>query len=98
MRTHRQAPRDLAVSLADLVQDIAPATTLARVQAVWEKAAGSRISAASQPIREHEGTLTLACSSSSWAQEIDMMASELVENLNTELGDELIRGLRFRAC
>ena len=36
----KAAPRSLSVALEGLTTSLAPATTLARVQEVWERAAG----------------------------------------------------------
>jgi predicted nucleic acid-binding Zn ribbon protein len=82
--------------LEGLTTTLAPATTLARVQAVWERAAGPAVAAAVRPASERDGVLTLICAAAVWAQELDLMASELVFRLNTELGGEEIRELRCR--
>ena len=50
----RPAPRPLATSLQALTSSLAPATTLARVQAVWEQASGPAISAAAHPAFERD--------------------------------------------
>ncbi len=42
----RYAPRAISTALAELTSALAPATTLARVQEVWETAAGPAIAAA----------------------------------------------------
>ena len=81
----RQGPRPLAAALADLQQTVAPATTLARVQRAWSAVAGPGLSAEAEPIAERAGVLTLACRSSVWAQELDLLAGELVERLNGAL-------------
>jgi predicted nucleic acid-binding Zn ribbon protein len=92
----RAAPRPLAPALGKLTAGLAPATTLARVQEVWESAAGSAIAAAAQPTSERGGVLTLSCESSVWANELHLMAAELVPALNGALGAETIRELRCR--
>ncbi len=55
----RPAPRMLAGALRELTSTLAPATTLARVQEVWEQAAGPAIAAAAVPSAEREGVLTV---------------------------------------
>jgi predicted nucleic acid-binding Zn ribbon protein len=71
-------------------------TTLARVQQVWESAAGTAICAAAQPTAERDGVLTITCESAVWAQELDLMATEVIRRLNSELGDEPVQELRCR--
>ena len=52
---------------------LAPATTLARVQEIWERAAGPAIAAAARPTAERDGILTVTCEAAVWAQELDLM-------------------------
>jgi predicted nucleic acid-binding Zn ribbon protein len=90
----RTAPRPLSSALEALVPALAPRTTLARVQERWARAAGPSIAAEARPVAERGGVLTIACSASVWAQELDLMALELLARLNDELGEPVIRQLR----
>jgi predicted nucleic acid-binding Zn ribbon protein len=99
----RTAPRSLSGALRSLTNDLAPATTLARVQEIWERTAGPAIDAAAKPTAEHNGILTVTCEAAVWAQELDLMAPELIPTLNAalvdldpKLGAEALRGLRCR--
>jgi predicted nucleic acid-binding Zn ribbon protein len=92
----RIAPRKLSTVLQTLTGTLAPATTLARVQEIWEGAAGPAIACAAQPTAERDGILTVTCVAAVWAQELDLMAGEVVLSLNAALGDEAIRELRCR--
>jgi predicted nucleic acid-binding Zn ribbon protein len=86
----------LASSLAELTATLAPASTLARVQQVWSRAMGASIAAAARPTAERDGVLTVTCEAAVWAQELDLMAAELVDRLNGALPGEPIRALRCR--
>lgn len=90
----RVAPRPAGAAIALLADHLAPRTLLADVQRVWAAAVGDVVAAAAEPTAEREGVLTVACSSAVWAQELDLMARELVERLNAELGAESVRALR----
>jgi predicted nucleic acid-binding Zn ribbon protein len=92
----RIAPRPLSTALRSLTATLAPATTLARVQEVWEQTAGAAIAAAAKPTAERGGVLTVTCAAAVWAQELDLMAGEIVQNLNAALGEDAIRELRCR--
>jgi predicted nucleic acid-binding Zn ribbon protein len=92
----RTAPRSLSTALQGLTRTLAPATTLARVQGVWELAAGPAIATAARPTAEHDGVLTVTCAAAVWAQELDLMAGELIPRLNGALGDDAVRELRCR--
>jgi predicted nucleic acid-binding Zn ribbon protein len=93
----RRAPRALGPALDALLSRIAPATTLARVQAVWGAAAGPAVAAHGLPVAERDGLLTVACDEAVWAAEIELMGPELVAAVNAALGDDALGGLRCRA-
>jgi predicted nucleic acid-binding Zn ribbon protein len=90
------APRSLSAALEGLTHALAPATTLARVQEVWERVAGPAVAAAAWPTAERDGVLTVSCAAAVWAQELDLMAGELIPRLNAALGAEAIHELRCR--
>lgn len=93
----RPAPRPLGASLDELTARLAPASTLARAQEAWERALGPAIAAATQPVAERNGVLTVICESAVWAQELTLMQSRVLNALNEELGPEAVRELRCRA-
>jgi predicted nucleic acid-binding Zn ribbon protein len=82
----RLAPRRLGSALDRLTADLAPATTLARVQARWPDAVGAAIAAEAEPVAEREGIVTVACKSAVWAQELDLLGPDLVARLNAAIG------------
>jgi predicted nucleic acid-binding Zn ribbon protein len=84
------------MALEGLTATLAPATTLARVQEVWELATGPAVAAAARPTAERDGVLTVTCEAAVWAQELHMMAGDLVPALNAALGAEAVRELRCR--
>jgi predicted nucleic acid-binding Zn ribbon protein len=81
----RLGPRPLSDALTPLRRDLAPATTLARVQEVWPQIAGAAAREAS-PVSERSGTVTFACRSSVWAGELGLMSRDLRTRLNEALG------------
>jgi predicted nucleic acid-binding Zn ribbon protein len=91
----RRAPEPLADALRDAVGEAAPDTLLARVQAVWRRIAGDAIAAESTPASEREGNVSVDCSAAVWAQELTLLAPELVGRLNTVLEGQQVRSLRF---
>jgi predicted nucleic acid-binding Zn ribbon protein len=91
----RRAPVALADVLKRAVADAAPDTVLARVQALWPEVAGPAIAAEAAPSAERAGTVTVECSGSVWAQELDLMAPDLTSRLNAALGTPAVRRLRF---
>ena len=92
----RIAPRPLTTALQALTATLAPATTLARVQEIWERTAGPAIAAEARPTAERDGILTVTCAAAVWAQELDLMAADLIQSINVALGEQAIRELRCR--
>lgn len=92
----RVAPRPISAALDGLALSLAPATALARVQGAWEGAVGSVIATVARPTCERQGVLTVTCDSSVWAQELELMACDLLPRLNAALGQEVVLALRCR--
>jgi predicted nucleic acid-binding Zn ribbon protein len=96
----RPAPRPLRRALDEALAHTAPPGLLARVQAVWPEVAGPVVAEESSPISEREGTVTVACRSSVWAHELELLAGDLTGRLNARLGagavGPRVTGLRFR--
>jgi predicted nucleic acid-binding Zn ribbon protein len=80
----------VAMALESLQDRWAPQTTLAQVQRAWPQAVGDYIAAQAKPVSERGGTLTVACATGSWAQELDLMAPDVIRTLN-----ELLTGVRL---
>jgi predicted nucleic acid-binding Zn ribbon protein len=91
----RLAPRALSAALQGVVKDVAPATLLARVQGVWGEVAGPGLADAAAPVSERDGTVTVACQSAVWAQELELLGPDLLTGLETALGGRFVTKLRF---
>lgn len=95
----RAAPRPLRIALERAAGTAAPASLLASVQSAWEEVAGPVVAEEAQPVSEREGVVTVACSSSVWAQELELLAGDLNERLNARLHPAgRVSGLRFRTA
>ena len=94
MALHRRSPRALSLALAPLQAEMTPATLLAEVQAAWAGVVGAAVAAEAHPVSERAGTLTVACSAAVWAQELDLMAPEILDRLNPALRGGSLRALR----
>ena len=74
-----------------------PATPLAAVQSAWAEAVGERIAAAASPVSERDGTVTVACESATWAQELDLLEGQIATKLRSKLPSEIgFERLRFQ--
>jgi predicted nucleic acid-binding Zn ribbon protein len=92
----RRAPRALAAALAQVTAGLEPATTLARVQALWGDAVGGPVAKVSKPVSERDGVVTVACEDAMWANELDLMSADLLERVNAALEDRPVAQLRFK--
>ncbi len=92
----RRAPRPLSLAVEALTEAVAPTDELARVQRVWRSAVGAAVAREAAPVAVHRRTLTVACRSAVWAQELDLMGPELLDALNRALGGTLLDRLRCR--
>jgi len=86
----------LAGAVEALAARVAPATLLADVQRIWPEVAGGLMAGQAEPVAEREGTVILACSSSVWAQELELLGPGLVDAMNAALGAPRVTGLRCR--
>jgi predicted nucleic acid-binding Zn ribbon protein len=93
----RRAPRGLETALGHLEGDWAPATLLGDVQRVWERAVGTALAREARPVSAAGGMVTIACSSSLWAHELDLMSPTVIESLNAALGGPRVTRLRCTA-
>lgn len=94
--TRRRAPRPAANALRTALDRAAPKTPLAELQAAWAKVVGEQIAAVASPVSERGGEVTVSCSDSVWAQELDLMQGQLLERLRERLGERAPKSLRFR--
>jgi predicted nucleic acid-binding Zn ribbon protein len=94
MSPYRRAPRSLAHAIDTIRNDLAPQTLLADVQGVWLDAVGPAVAAEALPTAERGGVLTVSCSASVWAQELDLMSQPILERVNGLLSQGRIARLR----
>jgi predicted nucleic acid-binding Zn ribbon protein len=91
----RRAPRPVAAALETVLEGVQPQTPLAAVQRVWPDAVGEAIAREAQPVSERDGVVTIACSSSVWAAELDLMKRDLQARLSENLESLQAIDLRF---
>ena len=92
----RLAPRPLRKVLEEVTREAAPSGTLARVQSAWKEVAGDEVTVQAEPVSERDGVVTVRCVSGAWAQELELLAPDLLERLGHALGDpSQVRSLRF---
>ena len=88
-------PKPLADALREVRTRVEPETPLGAVQGAWVEAVGEEIARHARPVAERDGTVTVACDAATWAQELDLLQSELLGRLRERLGEGAPERLRF---
>ena len=94
MTAYRRSPRPRTHALDQIRDELEPESLLADVQRVWRDAVGPAIALEAQATAERGGVLTVSCSASVWAQELDLMGPAILERLNQLLRCGRISRLR----
>ena len=94
MTSYRRSPRPLSIALDEIRDELEPDSLLAEVQRAWQGAVGTAIAGEAQPSAERGGVVTVSCSASVWAQELDLMAPAILERLNSALRSGRVSRLR----
>jgi predicted nucleic acid-binding Zn ribbon protein len=96
--SRRRTPRPIAAAVSAALEGAEPATLLAAVQSAWPGVAGEAIAREATPVAEKNGVVTVACRSSTWAQELDLLGPRILEQLSENLpSGTVLEGLRFTA-
>jgi predicted nucleic acid-binding Zn ribbon protein len=94
----RRAPRPIGAALETVLQGAEPATLLAAVQSVWPGAVGEAVAREASPVSERDGVVTVACRSATWAQELDLLAAQILDQVRGNLPDwATVDAIRFTA-
>jgi predicted nucleic acid-binding Zn ribbon protein len=84
----------MALALDQVRDELAPESLLADVQRAWRDTVGAAIAEEAQPTSERAGVVTVSCSASVWAQELDLMAPAILERLNRRIDPGHVSRLR----
>jgi predicted nucleic acid-binding Zn ribbon protein len=93
----RSMPRPASHALRATLERSTPRTDLAAAQTVWSDAVGEANAAATEPVAEHDGVLTVSCESATCAQELSLMEGELLKSLGERLGERTPKALKLLA-
>jgi predicted nucleic acid-binding Zn ribbon protein len=94
--SRRRAPRPIATAIGSALERAEPETLLAAVQSAWPAAVGEAIAREATPVTERSGVVTVACSSSAWAQELDLLKGQIIDKIGAKLPSGApLEGLRF---
>lgn len=64
---------------------------------VWDQAVGPQIATKAQPVAVRDGVLTVAVTSAPWLQQLGFLKRQIIESLNSALGEELVKDIYLKA-
>jgi len=90
-------PKAVGSVLDNLVAELGLGKKLREYEAVtrWEEIVGEHIARAATPTRIVDGTLFVSVRAGSWRNELMLRKRELVAQLNSALGGEVVRDIKF---
>jgi predicted nucleic acid-binding Zn ribbon protein len=91
----RLAPRPIGTALGQALADARPAGLLAEVQSAWPAVVGAALAASASPVSERAGTVTVACESAVWAQELELLGPDLTRRMDEAVSGGRVERLRF---
>jgi len=62
----------------------------------WKDIAGEQLFGKVEPERYRRGILHLSVSSHSWSQELQFLKPQFIEKINSFLGEEVVKDIRFK--
>jgi len=62
----------------------------------WKEIVGDEICKKAKPFRITRGTLYVSVATSTWANELNLMSDQLIKKINSFIGEEVVKGIRFR--
>jgi len=62
----------------------------------WEKIVGAEIYKKTKPQKIARGILYISVTTSTWANELSLMSGQLIEKINSFIGEEVVKSIRFR--
>ena len=89
--------KDIDRSIKELVDGLGIRQKIAEYDAVvrWESVVGEHIARATEAVRIVKGVLVVKVRSGTWRNELRLRKKELIDSLNSALGEELVKDIRF---
>lgn len=90
--------KDIGSVIGDVIKDLNIGTKLniSNIFNHWEEIVGTEISRKAKPERIVRNTLYVSVASSTWANELSMMSGQLTSRINSFIGKEVVKNIKFR--
>jgi predicted nucleic acid-binding Zn ribbon protein len=89
---------DIGSIISDIIKDLSIEEKLdsSKIFSKWPEIVGDEIGKKSKPKRLTGDTLYISVVNSIWANELSLMSGQLIEKINSFVGREAVKNLRFR--
>ncbi len=90
--------KDIGSVIGGVIKDLNIGTKLniSNIFNHWEEIVGTQICRKAKPERISRNTLYVSVASSTWANELSMMSSQLISEINSFIGEEVVKRIKFR--
>jgi predicted nucleic acid-binding Zn ribbon protein len=90
--------RDIGGAIQQLIDGLGIRQKLNEYDAVlqWESLVGEHIAKAATAVKIVKGVLVVRVRSSTWRNELQLRKKEIIRTLNTALGSEVVKDIRFQ--
>jgi len=94
----RGKPQDIGSVIQRFVSDCDMALKLKKYSIFnhWEEIVGAGISSRTKPEKISRTMLYISVTNSTWANELSMMSGQLLQKINSYIGEDVIKELRFK--
>ena len=98
LRKPRGKPHDIGSVIQRFVSDCDMALKLKKYSIFnhWEEIVGAGISSRTKPEKISRTMLYISVTNSIWANELSMMSGQLLQKINSYIGEDVIKELRFK--
>jgi Zn-ribbon-containing, possibly RNA-binding protein and truncated derivatives len=98
LRKPRGKPQDIGSVIQRFVSDCDMALKLKKYSIFnhWEEIVGAGISSRTKPEKISRTMLYISVTNSTWANELSMMSGQLLQKINSYIGEDVIKELRFK--
>jgi predicted nucleic acid-binding Zn ribbon protein len=96
-KRHRKSPEAIAIALQPIIEklDAEGHFGLVRLAQVWPEMVGEGVARRTEVGGLKFHTATIKVSNAMWIQELNLLKSEILARLQTRLGADVVRDLRF---
>jgi predicted nucleic acid-binding Zn ribbon protein len=89
---------DIKSIIDDLVRDLNMESKLnvTNIFSHWEEIVGTEINKKARPEKIVRNTLYISVTSSTWANELRMMSGQLINRINSFIGEDIVKSIKFK--